>query len=95
MSADNWRQCPRCVKKARADNLVLQKKAAEAYGKVPAEEWQKMTAEANKPIELDETFREDYELGVCDDGEFYVSYSGYCKQCDFSHKFSKTEQLKV
>jgi hypothetical protein len=38
-------------------------------------------------IESLRTFREDYELGVQEDGTFYVRYRGGCTKCDFGHRF--------
>ena len=39
------------------------------------------------------TFREDYELGVLETGEFYVIYSGYCRACDLKHEFKHSRQI--
>jgi C4-type Zn-finger protein len=32
-------------------------------------------------------FREDYEIGMYPD-EFYISYRGTCRACDYRHSFS-------
>lgn len=44
-------------------------------------------------------FREDYEIGMEEDGEFWISYRGECgtrqvKGCGFKHEFKHKEQVK-
>jgi len=96
MGADNWRVCPRCLKKARFDHAAAQNTARDAYGKVPLEKFLQLKQEADKPFqEPKESFREDYEIGVDTDGEFSVTYSGRCQECDLSFSFKTTEQVKV
>ena len=36
--------------------------------------------------------REDYEIGIYE-GEFFISYSGRCGECDFEKHFHHTEKL--
>ncbi len=36
--------------------------------------------------------REDYEIGIYG-GEFFISYSGMCRECDFEKKFEHSEQV--
>jgi hypothetical protein len=38
-------------------------------------------------------FREDYEIGMLRDGEFYVYYRGECADCGFKHEFRHEENL--
>jgi hypothetical protein len=96
MSADNWAYCPQC--KINNENEALAKfaKAAEAYGKVEPDEYMRVLDEARtfKPEE-ENTFREDYDLGVTDSGEFYISYRGGCEVCGLRHEFKHSEQLKL
>jgi hypothetical protein len=93
MSADNWTRCPKCEKTA-AESAAAKKLAAEqAYGKVPAERYMDMLADANeKPTSRETTFREDYEQGVVN-GEYIVSYHGQCRVCGFKHQFNHRQQL--
>lgn len=95
MSADNWAVCPKCLKRAEAEKEKRHAKAAKAYGKVPADEWRALVAEAEKPVDVPETLREDYQLGVTDGGEFYVIYRCSCQHCGFAHEFKHEQQLKV
>lgn len=37
------------------------------------------------------TFREDFEIGMCPNGEFHVDYSGRCEKCGFAKKFRHDE----
>ena len=73
MNADNWTVCPRCTRgreeKLRASSI----KVAEAYGKVPVEEWDAMrSAQSDADAEAEgqeHTLREDYEFYGADEGE--------------------------
>lgn len=40
-------------------------------------------------------FREDYEIGVLESGEFYVDYHGRCRDCGLEKVFHHSEQLKL
>jgi len=95
MSADNWAVCPRCKKRRAAERLAKQEAAAKAYGKVPADEWQRMTAEANAAHDDEEELREDYTIHTDETGEFYVGYRCVCQRCGFEHRFKHTEQLNI
>jgi hypothetical protein len=93
MSANNWRVCPACLRKAKANREELARNALAAYGKVPPDEYQAMSAEALKPVKLEETLREDYELGISEGGEFYVTYWGDCADCPFEFTYRHKEQV--
>ena len=102
MSADNWRECPKCEAKATEDRLVKYRQAAEAYGKVPSEEWQRMTAAAGAAIELEDTLREDYQQGIYeredeDELGYHVYYSARCEQegCGFKFEYEHHEPVKL
>jgi hypothetical protein len=96
MSADNWTMCPRC--KLRHEKKAQDARAAAdaAYGKVSVEQWKDRDADAAKAAEpfTGTTFREDYELGVLSDGEFYVDYRGGCSVCGLSHSFKVSEAVE-
>jgi hypothetical protein len=95
MSADNWTTCPRCKAKAEADDKGKIDAAAKAYGKVSAEEYEKLVADARSPAQFDtDTLREDYEIGV-HNGEFSVSYGCSCNVCGFKFSFKHEEKVKV
>jgi hypothetical protein len=91
VSADNWTICPACKAKAEADRASKTEKAAKAYGKVSAEEFHKFNDAAREPIKLQETMREDYELGTDEDGQFEVSYHASCQVCTFKFAFKHTQ----
>ncbi len=92
MSADNWATCPKCLKKRRAEKEQLTKRAADSYGKVSAEDFDELRKKADSlSMDIEETFREDYELGILESGEFYVSYQGQCSVCDFGKQFKHEE----
>lgn len=87
MSADNWMACPRCLAQQEASHRERLAEVNRQYGKVPAEEFIAALQEAEKPLEIEENFREDYELGLSTDGSFYVSYTGRCILCEFTFTF--------
>ena len=95
MSANNWSTCPRCV----AANRETQRKRLAAvqkkYGKIPAEKWEALAAEARQPMEDTESLREDYELGITNEGEFFVIYRASCEYCGFKHDFKHEQMLDV
>ena len=97
MSANNWRECPRCVKTAKDEVEKLQEEAAKAYGKVSREKWTAMTARATEAAEKESesTLREDWHLGVDDAGEFEVSYRCSCQNCRYEFRFKHKEQTVV
>ncbi len=92
MSADNWAICPRCLMLASSEQEARFQAAVDAYGKVPAEEYERLRAEAQQPFDEDgfQTFREDYEIYGASEGTITVSYSGHCSKCnlglDFKHE---------
>ncbi len=91
MSADNWAICPKCkkIQEKKADENI--KMVAAAYGKVPEDEYLKMKKELLNPPKQEDSLREDYELGIDDEGTFSISYSAYCSECGFKFLFEQTE----
>ena len=92
MSADNWRECPRCRIGYLAEIKARSEEVAAAYGKVPVEEYMRMNEEASSPPPFEETLREDWSIGTANDGTFSVWYGCSCKICglsfDFKHECS-------
>jgi hypothetical protein len=69
------------------------REAVEAvYGTIPSHEYASRRQNAYEPVALDSTMREDYELGVDDDGEFSISFSASCSTCGYRFMFETTEQ---
>lgn len=93
MSADNWAICPRCKAKAEEASRKLKLKAGASYGKESPERYLELLEEAGKPVDLDTTLREDYNLGINSNGEFEIDYSASC-QCGFKHRFNHKEKIK-
>jgi len=92
MSADNWAICPVCKKR----NDVAYKKqtldVANQYGKIPDDEYIVLVKET-KPIVLKESLREDYQIGVDEEGVFSFVYSCNCSECGF--KFIKKANVPL
>ena len=92
MSADRWSRCPKCEKSAwdELDKLGAAVEAAEKANDLAA--YKKAQAALDKvvrPSKLEQTMREDWDLGFDDDGKFSVVYDAHCNKCGFKfeHKF--------
>lgn len=89
MSANNWTRCPQCMRKQ--SNAFA--KVQELYGCVPADEYARLLDEARKPVTTrQDTFREDYEIGVYKDA-LHIDYSGSCEECGFGVQFKHTQSV--
>jgi len=93
MSANNWAICPKCKIKHEEDATKRLADAQEKYGKIPAEEFIIILAEAKKVSILKESLREDYEIGVDKQGEFYVNYGCCCQTCRFIYEYRFNKKL--
>lgn len=87
MSADNWTVCPACQKKAEIKREELIQAVETGYGKLPAEKYEQILLKSRENIELDATFREDFEIGIMISGEFEIDYHAYCNICGFQYEF--------
>jgi hypothetical protein len=92
MSANNWRVCPACKRKAEADREKAMAEAARAYGNVPPDEWKAMADRASKPVNLSDDMREDWHIGLNEAGLFSVSYRADCSECPFVFTFKHEQQ---
>lgn len=107
MSANNWTRCPRCYDQkvqsvVRADKL--EREAQLQYGKVSAEEYialvkrasDKRLATADELNRFEQTFREDYDIGLSKEtGNFVVRYTGRCSVCGLKVDFKHEQEVKV
>lgn len=98
MSADNWTKCPQCKLNTEIEKSTLLARAESQYGKVDAKQYTLMVdaAKAIGAKELKQTLREDYSIGLDEDGRFYTSYSCYCNVCffEFTHDHNQSVKLK-
>lgn len=95
MSANNWTYCPQCIRNGVIKTEAARRKAAASYGKVSADEYAGLLADADNEERIQETMREDYELGVDRGGEFEICYSCSCDKCGFRFTFKHKEDAKV
>lgn len=96
MSADNWATCPQCKATALAEQKAKKIAAGQAYGSVPQEKYLSLLKKAEEPLSYPKfSFREDYDLGITEDGEFYVSYQGRCEVCKLGKVFKHVEHLPI
>lgn len=93
MSADNWTTCPRCHSDALSQRAKLSRRVQDEYGKIPIADWDKLRARAELPIDTNTTFREDWEIGLDEAGEFYVSYRGACSVCGLTFNFTHSQVI--
>lgn len=96
MSANNWTTCPKCKDRAATKQAQAAMDAAEAYGKVTIAQYEHLKLQIVEAAKFDrETMREDYELGVDQNGRFYVDYSCSCQTCDFEFSYRHEQQLPL
>lgn len=90
MSADNYAVCPRCRDREQARLDELGRRAQEAYGKVPVDEFDELRREADQVLDLEKlsTFREDYEFYGAETGEVVATYGGSCSECGLEVSFT-------
>ena len=93
MSATNWAECPICENKKIEDIEKLNK----SYGVVDKQTYEKLKEEMDKSSdEFDGTpVREDYEIGLNDNGTLYIIYSGFCQNCGAEWRFDKRDIKRV
>ncbi len=96
MSADNWRVCPRCEILADEEQRLAEEGLGDLYGKIQPEEYVREFNKVKFSKETDkESLREDYEIGLDEDGEFYVIYHCGCSECGFEFEYKHTEKVEV
>lgn len=83
MSGDAWEQCPIC------NNLPEEWRNGidHLYGKVPLKEFKEIETKYNK-LKSEKTVREDYEVGLDNDGTAWVSFYLKCQTCGAEWKHS-------
>lgn len=91
MSADCWRKCPKCLRKAKDERHKAAETAQAKYGKISESEYRNLIAKAQEPIVLPDTLREDYCQRIDEDGEYEVEYYARCASCLFEFQYKHTE----
>lgn len=89
MSADAWRRCPKCKIQDAKKVVEMYASAKASYGKASPEEYiQNLKSAQDFASESpEETLREDYEISIDEDGEFFCSYRGGCDRCGLAFNF--------
>ncbi len=87
MSADNWAICPKCNARKLAVRNASKQAAEDAYGKAPPSEYLELLRIASLPVTREQTLREDYGIGIDDEGNFSVDYQAGCA-CGFTFRFT-------
>lgn len=97
MSANNYRDCPKCKKLTESrriqDAILLEEK----YGKVSVQEYANLlrNSATSGPKELGATLREDWSIGTAIDSTFFVEYRASCDQCGLVYDFKASEKVKL
>jgi len=95
VSANNWRDCPKCIAKATMKRARLSQEAQDSYGKVTPALYQEMLLAVRECQHPENSMREDWQLGINTTGEFYVSYYANCDECGFKFSFKQERQLEI
>ena len=84
MSANNWTVCPIC------HNLPEEWRNGidYLYGKIPRKKFQEIEKEY-EALQI-ETVREDWNIGLDDDGAVSIHYSAECHNCGAKWHYKKT-----
>lgn len=93
MSADNWRVCPKCKKTAEAKKAHEKAAVQKAYGEVSIVEFLLIRNKAEAVVQLEDTLREDYFIGIDEKGKFHVDYTGCCDECGLKHEYHYSQQV--
>jgi hypothetical protein len=95
MSADNWGKCPRCIREQTEVREQAQREVEEAYGVVGRAEFLRRQANANAqgPVSVEDTLREDYEIRISEEGRFSVDYAAACEVCGFKFAYRHEEAV--
>lgn len=95
MSADNWAECPQCVRLDKARYEKEQQKVRDAYGNVDSDEYLAMVGVLSTfEPKGNENLREDYQIGIWN-GQFCVIYKARCERCRFRHSFTAEELIDI
>lgn len=100
MSADNWAKCPFCIEAAQVEFERLAQELEDSYGIISADEFIARSAEMPEefdPASVEETLREDYELGFEYDSISpvgYIIYSARCTKCGANVKVNDSMTLE-
>lgn len=88
MSANNWALCPKCESIRKINQPERKLELNRKYGKISSEEYLRLIEDGKmeEEGELEETLREDYELGISKRW-FHVGYYACCKVCGFTYEF--------
>lgn len=93
MSADNWAICPKCLELAQDRQEALEEKLEKSYGVVSPEQYLRLFEKSREKPKLEQTLREDYEIGILNTAEFYVRYKGACTKCGFNYEYKYDQNI--
>lgn len=97
MSPKDWAVCPSCRRKAEQEHAAAKQALDDSYGAVTLEKFRELEAELSdlydKTIDMNESMREDYQLGFDGSGEFYVYYRASCADCGFEFVYDHQQPV--
>lgn len=97
MSADNWRVCPQCKIRNAEKTAKKFSEVQDSYGKDSPDAYMEklMKAKEFAAEPLEQTLREDYEIYIDEDGDFYAGYRGGCDRCGLVFNFKHEEKVPL
>lgn len=93
MSADRLTDCPVCTAVYRRAAEQARIEAAEAYGKVPFDEYAELLAASKAPRPDLATLAEYYSIHGAETGTVTVEYGARCDVCELSFSFKTEHQI--
>ncbi len=94
MSAENWAICPKCKRLDEEKRQLLADQIKTSYGNLPESEYLELVERFKAPAKIEETLREDYELGIWNK-EFSISYGANCDKCGFEYSFNFSKEVGI
>ncbi len=99
MTASNWRTCPACARKLRQEIGIASQALDDSYGIVDRAEWDILVKDQRDLLafELKPNLREDYQIGIAEDGTFFVNYNADCQAvgCNFKYNYAISESTNT
>jgi hypothetical protein len=95
VSASDYSQCPRCLRRHREKVEHLTQQLAEAYGKLGHDEYEALAgklSEARDSTPMDD-MREDWEFHGIATGTLHIDYGAVCQTCGLEVVYTATKVI--
>jgi len=95
MSADNWIKCPKCTKRIVEEQAEKEDKVKVLYGKIPEDEYRRKMGLVLQARGIEDTLREDYDIGIQDGTHFIIDYRASCIDVDCDYVFNYKKDIDI